>query len=88
LGNYFPKAASSRLIKGQILNWTGTGTLQSTNFTSQTYQVRVIAQTAGYVGVVNSTAEAQTPTTAANAGMYIAANTASGDFLSSHAGSN
>jgi hypothetical protein len=63
------------------LNWTGSGVLQSTTFASETFQIRVIAQTAGYVGVVNTTAEAQTPTTAATSGMFIAANTASGDYV-------
>ena len=81
MANFIPHAGSSRLVKTQVLNWTGTGVLQSTAFASMTNQIRCIAQTAGYIGVVNSTAEAQTPTTAATSGMYIAANTASGDWL-------
>jgi hypothetical protein len=81
MANFMPRAGSSRLLKTQNLNWTGSGTLQSTPFASETWQIRVIAQTAGYIGVVNSTAEAQTPTTAAGSGMYVAANTASGDYL-------
>lgn len=84
--SYWGKQPSSRLIKGQILNWTGTGTALSTNFTAETYQVRVIAQTAGYVGVFNSTSDAVVPTTAAGSGMYIAANTASGDYLTVNPG--
>jgi hypothetical protein len=43
--------------------------------------VRIIAQTAGYVAVVSSTADSMVPTTAGATGMYIAANTANGDFL-------
>jgi hypothetical protein len=81
MATFRPVTSSSRLLKTQVLNWTGSGTLQSTNFTAETFQIRVIAQTAGYVGVVNSTAEAQTPTTAAGSGMFIASNTASGDYL-------
>jgi hypothetical protein len=81
MATFIPHAGSSRLVKTQNLSWTGTGVLQSTNFAPETWQIRVIAQTAGYIGVVNSTAEAQTPTTAATSGMYIAANTASGDYL-------
>ena len=86
MATFYPKAGSGRINRTQILNWTGTGVLQSTNFASETFQVRVIAQTAGYVGVVNTTAEAQTPTTAATSGMFIAANTASGDYLTVNPG--
>jgi hypothetical protein len=81
MASFYPKAGSGRINKTQVLNWTGSGVLQSTNFASETFQIRVIAQTAGYVGVVNTTAEAQTPTTAALSGMFIAANTASGDLV-------
>ena len=81
MATYLPKTSSSRLNVTQILNWTGTGVAKSSAFASETFQIRVIAQTAGYIGVVNTTAEAQTPTTAAGSGMFVAANTASGDYL-------
>jgi hypothetical protein len=86
MANFIPHAGSSRLIKTQNLNWTGTGVLQSTTFASMTNQIRCIAQTAGYIAVVNSTAESITPTTAAGSGMLIAANTASGDYLTCNPG--
>jgi hypothetical protein len=79
--SFLPKAGSSRLIKAQNLRWTGTGTLVSTPLASETFQVRIIAQTAGYVAVVSSTADSMVPTTAGLTGMYISANTANGDFL-------
>jgi hypothetical protein len=86
MANFMPHAGSSRLFRAQNLNWTGSGTLQSTPFSAQTFQCRVIAQTSGYIAVVNSTAESITPTTAATSGMLIAANTASGDYLSCNPG--
>jgi hypothetical protein len=41
---FFGKQPSSRLIKAQNLLWTGTGTLVSTPLASETFQVRIIAQ--------------------------------------------
>jgi hypothetical protein len=81
MASFWPAAGASRLIRTQILNWSGSGVSVSTGFGPETFQIRVIAQTAGYVAVINTTAEGITPTTAAASGMFIAANTASGDYL-------
>ena len=73
------KYESSRILRAQILQWPGSGTVVSTNFSAQTYQVRVISQISGYVAIDN-TGTLITTTTFAN-GTYIAANTANGDYF-------
>lgn len=74
----FGKAPSSRIIGAQIVQWPGSGTVVSTNFGSQTYQVRVISQINGYISVDGSSTIISTSTFAG--GTFIAANTASGDY--------
>ena len=54
MSNYVGKALSSRILKAQNLAWTGAGTVVSTNFTSQTYQCRVLSQVAGYIAIDNT----------------------------------
>jgi hypothetical protein len=49
MSNYWSKAPSSRPIKLQELDWTGSGTLATTNLTSQTYQVRVFSDVRDYL---------------------------------------
>src|SRR5438105_895257 len=49
MGNYWSKQASSRPLKLQELDYTGSSTLQTTTFTSQTYQVRVFSDVRGYL---------------------------------------
>jgi hypothetical protein len=73
------KFGSSRISKAQILSWPGSGTVVSTNFQSQTYQVRVISQINGYVAIDNTGTLITTSTFAG--GTYIAANTANGDYF-------
>src|SRR5215831_20402574 len=41
MGFYFDKQPSSRVIKTQTIAYTGAGTAVSTNFTPQTYQLRI-----------------------------------------------
>jgi hypothetical protein len=67
LSNYVGKIPSSRLNKQQSLTWTGTGTLVSTNFGSETFQIRVASQLAGWVWVDNL---GTVPTTAAGNGAW------------------
>ena len=74
----FSKTGSSRIIKAYNLAWTGGGTAVSTNFTSETFQVRVISPVAGYVAIDNL---GTVPTTAGATGTYIAASTANGDYF-------
>jgi len=72
---------SRRVIRTQALNWAGTGNAQSAAFSAQTYGVRVISQVAGYVAVVNSTAESIAPSTNATSGTYIPISVADGCYL-------
>jgi hypothetical protein len=68
---FVSKIPSSRLIKGQVVAWTGTGTAVSTNFTNQTFQVRVATPVNGWMAIDNL---GTVPTTAGSAGTWIAAN--------------
>lgn len=43
MSNYFGKQPSSRPIRSQTLNYTGSGTLISTTFASETFQIRVFS---------------------------------------------
>lgn len=82
---YYDKAGSSTINVMQALAWTGSGTTFSTNFASQTRQIRVISQVAGWISVTQTTG-VTVPTTAGGAGVFIAANTASGDYFSCNPG--
>ncbi len=75
----FGKQSASRIQRGQILQWTGSGTVVSTTFLPQTYQVRVISQINGYVAIDNTGTLMSTSTFAG--GTFIAANTANGDYF-------
>jgi hypothetical protein len=48
MSNYFGKMPSSRPIRLNELDWTGSGTLQTTNFSPQTSQVRIVSDVRGY----------------------------------------
>src|SRR6516225_4118164 len=48
MSNYWPKQRASRPIKINELDWTGSGTLVTTTFGSQTYQVRIVSDVRGY----------------------------------------
>jgi hypothetical protein len=78
MGANWGKAGASRIIKAQNLGYAGTATQVTTNFTSQTYQVRVISQVAGYIAIDNT---GTSLTSGAVGGTMIAANTASGDYF-------
>jgi hypothetical protein len=49
MSNYWGKQPSSRVIKGQELDWVGSGTLVTTNLTAQTLQCRIVSDVRGYV---------------------------------------
>jgi hypothetical protein len=68
---FFEKQHSSRIIKSQVLGWTGTGTVISTNFSSETFQIRVNSQVGGYFAVDNL---GTLPTTAGATGTLLSAN--------------
>jgi hypothetical protein len=85
MGANWAKAGSSRIIVSQPLTWTGSGTIASTNFSPQTYQVRVISQIPAWISIDGSTASLSSTTTMAG-GTYLAANTASGDFFAVNPG--
>jgi hypothetical protein len=81
----FGKAPSSRFIKFQNLQWTGTGTLVSTTFTAQTYQVRVTSQLAGWICIGTSTSTdpllGTLPTTNGGVGAYMPNTTVQGEYF-------
>jgi hypothetical protein len=71
MSNYYGKQPSSRILKAQNLTWTGTGTLVSTTFTAQTYQVRVATQLAGWINIDATGNSSTLPTTLGGAGTPI-----------------
>jgi hypothetical protein len=49
MSNYWGKQLSSRPIRIQELDWTGSGTLVTTTLLPQTWQVRVFSDVRGYL---------------------------------------
>jgi hypothetical protein len=79
----FEKATSSRILRGQVLPWAGTGTSVSTTFGAETFQVRVISQINGYLVFEPAATQGTVMSTSTFVGgTYIAANTANGDYFS------
>ena len=77
---FFPKAGASRIITpGTSYPWAGTGISASTAVGTETFNVRIISQLAGYV-TIGTTSDPTIPTTG-GVGTFIAANTASGDYF-------
>jgi hypothetical protein len=76
--NFFPPQSASYLGRSQLLNWTGSGTIVSTNFGPETFHVRILSQVAGFITIDSSGATAPT---SAGGGALIAANTATGDYF-------
>jgi hypothetical protein len=76
------KYPSSRILKGQVLAWAGSGTVATTNFGTETFQIRVISQINGYIAIEPAaTAGTLMSTSTFSGGTFIAANTANGDFF-------
>lgn len=48
MSNYWGKQRSSRPVRLQELDWTGSGTLVTTNLSPQTFQVRIASDVRGY----------------------------------------
>jgi hypothetical protein len=49
VSNYWGKQQSSLPIRINELDWTGSGTLATTNMGSETFQVRVVSDVHGYL---------------------------------------
>jgi hypothetical protein len=49
MSNYWGKQRSSLPIKISELDWTGSGTLTTTNMGTETFQVRVVSDVRGYL---------------------------------------
>jgi hypothetical protein len=49
MSNFWSKAPSSRVVKGQELDWTGSGTLVTTNLSAGVNQIRVVSDVRGYL---------------------------------------
>ena len=83
MGTYFDRQPASRVITNQYLQYTGnTTSVPSTNFGPQTYQVRVIAQVAGYIAFGNgSTLGTTLSATAATSSMFIPNSTFGGEYF-------
>jgi hypothetical protein len=80
MGRFFDKQPASRLIKQQNLAWAGSGTLVSTLFAGETFQVRVCSQVAGWFNI-DVTGSSSTPTTAGGIGYFIPASTVGGEYF-------
>jgi hypothetical protein len=72
MSNYFPKQPASRPIKYQVLAYAGGGSsVPSTNFASQTNQIRVESEVQGWLVIGDGTSVSAT---AQSGSMKIAAN--------------
>ena len=61
MSNYFGKQPSSRPIKYQALAYGGNATsVPSTNFTPETFQIRVVAEVQGWLQIGDGTSVAAT----------------------------
>jgi hypothetical protein len=80
LSSYWSKTGASRINSpGVSYPWAGTGVSASTAVGTQTVQVRIISQLAGYVTI--GTSSDPTIATTGGVGTFIAANTANGDYF-------
>lgn len=89
--NYISKAPASRIIRGQVLTWPGTGTVISTNFGlgvggPSIHHIRVISQINGWVTIDSTNPGTALSTTTFVPGTFIAANTANGDYFAARSG--
>jgi hypothetical protein len=78
---YYAKQPSSRILRHQNLSYAGSASVPSTPFSSETFQIRVFSQLAGFFTVGDVSATAGTTITATTAsGIPIAASTAAGEY--------
>lgn len=80
MANFVPKQSSNYPNIYQVLQYNS-ATCFSTKFNSQTQQIRVLSQLAGWATVNQTTADVTIATSAGGVGMVIAANTAQGDYF-------
>ena len=75
--SYWQKQPSSRYLLGQALQYGGTSSVPSTNFSPETFQIRVTSNIAGWLAFgPGSTYGTTLAATAQSSGIYIAANVA------------
>jgi hypothetical protein len=80
MANYQLKQSSSYPIRYQVLQYNS-ATCFSTNFGTETSQIRVLAQLQGWVTINQSTGDSIIASSAGGTGMIVAANTAAGDYF-------
>jgi hypothetical protein len=78
MSSYWGKMGSSKIINAQVVQLSSAVAVNSSPFGSQTYQIRVISPIAAWLQIGTSTVTASVGT-AGN--VFIAANTASGDYF-------
>ena len=77
MSNYFAKQPSSRYLLGQALQYGGTSSVPSTNFSPETFHIRVTSNVSGWLAFgTGSTYGTTLRATAQSSGIYIAANVA------------
>jgi hypothetical protein len=87
----FDKQPASRAILQQNQQWTGTGSLVFNKFSTETWQVRICSQIAGWASIDNTTGATgpltgTMPTTAGGFGMFIPNSTVGGEYFAVTAG--
>ena len=75
--SYWGKQTSSRIVNAQVVQVSSAVAVASAAFGPQTYQIRVISPIAVWVAVGNS----PTATVQSAGSVFLAANTASGDYF-------
>ena len=60
MSNYFGKQPSSRPLRYQNLSYAGSASVPSTNFSAETFQIRVFADVAGYLVIGDGTSVSAT----------------------------
>ena len=88
MGLVWDKQPSSKVLRSQTMPYAGSGTLVSTPFTSETYQLRIFSQVAGQctIGSTAVTTITSSPTTGGIGGsdtaqFFIPASTVGGEYF-------
>ena len=68
MASFLQAQNSSKSLSPQVLAWTGSGTVVSTNFAPETFQIRVTTQVPGWFAIDNL---GTLPTTAGATGSYL-----------------
>src|SRR6516165_4726642 len=76
--SYWGKATSSKIVNAQVIQLSSAVAVNSSPFTAQTYQIRVISPIATWISIGTSTTSAAVQ---AAGNVFLAANTASGDYF-------